>query len=43
VAALAATHPDWAILFGGYSREFIAFPMWASYAHRGIVIATDRS
>ncbi|MGI8331846.1 hypothetical protein ACRYCC_17905 [Actinomadura scrupuli] len=39
VAALAARHPDWAILFGGYSGEFVAFPRRPGYAHRAIVTA----
>lgn len=39
VAVLTVRHPQWAILFGRFSREFVAFPTWAGYAHRGMVTA----
>jgi hypothetical protein len=39
VAALTARHPDWAVLYGGYSREFVAFPTWCGYAHRQLISA----
>ncbi len=39
VAELSARHPEWAVLFGRYSRELIAFPIWIGYAHAGIAAA----
>lgn len=39
VAALSARHPDWAVIFGRYSRELVAFPVWIGYAHVGVVCA----
>lgn len=39
VAGLSARHPEWAVLFGRYSRELVAFPIWPGYAHPGIVVA----
>jgi hypothetical protein len=39
VAALTARHPDWAVMYGGYSREFVAFPTWCGYAHRQLISA----
>lgn len=41
VAALAVRHPDWAILFGRFSHDFVAFPRWAGYAHRGMITAKN--
>ncbi len=39
VATLSARHPEWAVFFGRYSRELVAFPTWIDYAHTGIVTA----
>jgi hypothetical protein len=39
VAALTARHPEWAVLYGRFSREFVAFPIWIGYAHLGMVSA----
>jgi hypothetical protein len=41
VAALEARHPDWAIRFGEFSHEFMAFPVWIGHAHRQIISARN--
>jgi hypothetical protein len=43
-AKLDATWADWAVLYGPYSRQFVAFPTAALAVpaeHAGLIIAND--
>ncbi|HEV7931346.1 MAG TPA: hypothetical protein VGP70_03360 [Actinomadura sp.] len=41
VAVLTTRHPEWGVLYGRFSGEFVAFPIWIGYAHLGVLSARN--